>query len=165
MDPREASDPAAAGRRAQLVLALLFLTVLPIFILTHPLPTHVVWLDLTPAAEEPPPPLPAAVAGGEFRLLSTMVLPELPPDEPRRIHKLVLTADGRVVLDGTALDLLGLSRRLNLIEVEDEWVSFEPEPDARYELFAETLAVAKRARIERLQVPSSRFAGAIDGID
>jgi hypothetical protein len=158
--------PASAGRTAQLLLALLLLAVLPAAF-NHPLQQHIVRLDLTPQAEEPPPPLPDAAAGGLPRLSVTLLNDVAPigPLGPGPIHRLVVTADGRMMLDGATLDLIGLRQRLDLIEVEGEWVSFEPDPNARYELFVEALATAKRARIERLQVPAGRYALAIDGVE
>lgn len=153
-------DPAAAGRRAQLLLALLLLSVFPIFLLSIPIQTHSVKIDL-PRLPDAIVPMPEG-SGPPAYLLTTLVLPDLDLEPPRPLHELVLTAQNTVLWNGREVDLAGLRTRLDLIEVRGEWVDFRPEPHARYELFAEVLAVTKRARLERMRLDSRPFREAID---
>jgi biopolymer transport protein ExbD len=146
-------EPAAAGRRAQLLLGLLLPALLPVFLLTFPIQTHSVKLDLPRLAEASAVPFPSdARILAEWRLR----VPEM--DSPRRVHILVVTPDDRALLNGRELDLAGLRGQLDLISVNDgEWVDFRPEPNARYEMFFEVLALTRRARLERLRLDSRSF--------
>jgi biopolymer transport protein ExbD len=153
-------DPAAGGRQAQLLLALLLLSVFPVFILTIPIQTHSVRIDL-PRLPDAIVPMPEGSSPPAY-LLTTMVLPDLDIEPPRRLHELVVTAQDRVLWNGREVDLAGLRDRLNIVEVREEWVDFRPEPYARYELFAEVLAVTKRARLERMRLDSRPFRESID---
>jgi biopolymer transport protein ExbD len=79
------------------------------------------------------------------------------------MHRLELTPADEVLIDGVAVDLVGLRQRLDMIAVSTSaWVDFRPHAHARYELFAEVLAVLKRARIERLRLDGRAFVHAID---
>ena len=153
-------DPAEGGRRAQLVLALLLLSILPVFWLSVPAPTHAVRLDLPPLPDTvmPTNPFPP-----QAYLLTSLMLPN-PSVVPRRIHELVLTAGGKVLLDGRQVDITGLFERLRVIaQREGEWVDLRPDPNVRYELFAEILAVTRRTRLERLRLDNGPFRHALDG--
>jgi biopolymer transport protein ExbD len=153
-------EPAAAGRRAQLLLALFLLCVFPIFLLTIPIQTHSVKIDL-PRLPDAIVPMPARSSPPAY-LLTTMVLPDLGLEPPRPLHELVVTPQNTVLWNGRKIDLAGLRTRLHLIEARGEWVDFRPEPNARYEMFAEILAIAKRARLERMRLDSRPFRGSID---
>jgi biopolymer transport protein ExbD len=163
----EAATPT--GAQAQLILAFLLLALCPIFLLTYPPRTHIVRLDLMQEEEEPPPP--GWKVGGALAF-STMVTPppprlHLPSEHPAAgdpVHTLEVTAEGRILVDGEEVDFTGLRTRLDWIAVEKHWIDYRPDPDARYELFLEVLAVTKRAGLERLRLGHSRFIGAIEGL-
>lgn len=152
-------DPAAGGRQAQLLLALLLLSVFPIFLLHIPIQTHSVKIDL-PRLPDAIVPMPEGSSPPVF-LLTTMVLPDVDIEPPRPIHELVLTAQNTLLWNGREVDLAGLRTRLDIVEVREEWVDFRPEPYARYELFAEILAVTRRARLERMRLDSRPFRESI----
>ncbi|HEU0099441.1 MAG TPA: hypothetical protein VFQ67_11785 [Allosphingosinicella sp.] len=154
-------ETAAPGRRAQLILALLLLSVFPVFFLTIPIQTHSVRLDLPrlPGAIVPAsPPRPDAY------LMTTLAVRRLVGDPERtpRFHELVVTPHETILFDGREVDVRGLAARLGSVEAREEWVDFRPDPNARYELFAEILAMTRRARIERLRLDSRPFRGALD---
>lgn len=152
--------PRGAGARAQLLLALLLMAVAPLCIGYRPYPTHAVKLDLWPSPENPAPAAPPPV--GVFRL-SSLSFPDelinLPP-----LRRVDLTADGRVLADGVAVDLIGLHRRLDMLAVSEarHWVEFRPDPNARYELFVEILAVFKRAMVERIDLDNGPYLRTLD---
>lgn len=151
-------EPAAAGRRAQLLLALLLGALLPVFLLTLPIQTHSLKIDL-PLLPETIVPMPV---GPPAYLLTTFIIPDDDVEPPRPLHELVVTARDRVLLNGREVDLASLRTRLDIIITRDEWVDFRPEPYSRYEIFAEVLAVTKRARLERMRLDSRPFRKAID---
>lgn len=153
-------DAAAAGRRAQLLLALVLLSVFPVFILAIPIQTHSVKIDL-PRLPEAVVPMPERSSPRVY-FFAPVDLPHRDPEPPRPVHDLVLTAQDRVLWNGRHVDLEGLRTRLDIITVRDEWVDFRPEPHARYELFAEVLAVTKRARLDRMRLDSRPFREAVD---
>jgi hypothetical protein len=151
----------AQGARAQLILALLLLSIFPIFWLSVPIQTHAVRIDL-PALPDRIVPTPASRPQAYF--LTSLILPDRPLVPRRWIHKLVITPQEEVLIDGSNVDITGLRQRLDVIEQrEGEWVDLRPDPNARYELFAEILAVIKRARIERLRLDNRAFRGPVDG--
>jgi hypothetical protein len=168
--------PRSAGARAQLLTALLLVAMAPFYMGHHPIQTHALKLDLpsdlgerAAAEADPrasparvPPPSPAVPATGPDGLgvPSTPRYP-LPPPAPRRV---VVTADGRILADGTPVDLIGLSRRLDLLYAAEDapWVELRPDPNARYELFAEVLAVFKRAAVGRLRLDNGRYEHILD---
>jgi biopolymer transport protein ExbD len=147
-----------AGARAQLLLALLLAAVAPFFVIGRPIEQHALRFDLRPLQDWPAAASPAA----EMRPVSLLAAPR-EPQAGSRIHRLVATADGRILVDGSAVDHGGLRERLDSIAVtETEWVDFRPEPDVRYEHFAEILATVKRAHLERLRFDNRRFRDAMD---
>jgi biopolymer transport protein ExbD len=156
-------EPAAAGRRAQLLLALLLLCIFPICFLYVPIRTHSVKVDLPrlpdrivrAAPATPPPPV-------YLRSLPIPPAPDVEPEAPRPFHGLVITSGNALLWNGRKVELAELRSRLDIIETRAEWVDLRPEPNARYELFAEVIAVIKRARIERLRLDSRPFRNAID---
>jgi biopolymer transport protein ExbD len=126
--------PAVQGGRAQLMLTMILVAVLPVTLSNWPRPVHQMTLDLRP--------------------------PE--PDLGVHYHRLDLDPTDRLRFDGEPVELTGLRARLDLAAVNGEGVDFRPDRNARYETFAETLAVMKRARVERLHLDNRRLAGAID---
>lgn len=169
--------PRSAGARAQLLTALLLTAMAPFYMGHHPIQTHSLKLDLPhawelraapapppPRAERPdvPPPPPAVEATGPDGLPVPWT-PSYPPPPPP-LRRVDVTTDGRILADGTPVDLIALYRRLNIVSVAegDQWVELRPEPNARYELFAEVLAVFKRARLERVRLDNAGYERTLD---
>lgn len=151
--------PAAAGRRAQLLLALLLLSVFPAFLLSIPVQTHSVKIELPRLPEAIFPAIPSEP---DAYLMTTLVVPDLDLEPPRRIHELVVTPQDRVLFNGKAVDLTGLRTRLDIVGVREEWVDLRPDPNVRYEMFLEVLAVTRRAGLERLRLDNRPFRGSIE---
>lgn len=70
-------------------------------------------------------------------------------------HELAVARDGTVTLDGAAVDGAALAARLRTIATVGDVLTVRTDPEARYERFAATLGVVKRAGVTRLG-----FAGA-----
>jgi len=105
------------------------LVLLIMFIITIPIQTHAVKIDL-PVNDESQPP---------------------PPIDPER-NKIVITSAGAVLWNGAPVDLVTLRQYLDLtttIRPTPE-LHIQPEPEARYEIVDEVLAVIKRANIESM---------------
>ena len=104
------------------------LVLLIMFIITIPVQSHAVKLDLPQDSQAPPPPI-----------------------EPTK-NKVVVTAAGQILWNGAPVNqeqlrqYLELSQQMNPIPE----LHLQPEPDARYELVDEVLAVTKRAHVEKM---------------
>lgn len=82
-----------------------------------------------------------------------MNLPQAGPVAPSRQvpHELAIARDGAVTLDGAALSGMALSQRLEALARDRRAeLRIRTDASARYEVFAQTLAVVKRAGITRL---------------
>src|ERR1700760_3739995 len=104
------------------------LVLLIMFIITIPIQTHAVKLDLPQNTNSPPPPI-----------------------EPVK-NKVVITAAGQVLWNGTPVDLLTLRQYLDQTQQMNPIpeLHLQPEANARYELVDEVLAVTKRAHVEKM---------------
>lgn len=104
------------------------LVLLIMFIITIPIQTHAVKLDLPQNTNNTPPPI-----------------------EPVK-NKVVITAAGQVLWNGTPVDLITLRQYLDLTQQMNPIpeLHLQPEPNARYELVDEVLAVTKRANVEKM---------------
>jgi biopolymer transport protein ExbD len=104
------------------------LVLLIMFIITIPIQTHAVKLDLPQNTNNTPPPI-----------------------EPVK-NKVVVTGDGRVLWNGNQVDLVTLRQYLDLTQQMNPIpeLHLQPEPNARYELVDEVLAVTKRAHVEKM---------------
>jgi biopolymer transport protein ExbD len=104
------------------------LVLLIMFIITIPIQTHAVKLDLPQNTNSPPPPI-----------------------EPVK-NKVVITAAGQVLWNGTPVDMLTLRQYLDQTQQMNPIpeLHLQPEPNARYELVDEVLAVTKRAHVEKM---------------
>jgi biopolymer transport protein ExbD len=105
------------------------LVLLIMFIITIPIQTHAVKLDLPVDQTNTPPP----------------------PIDPVK-NKVVITAAGQILWNGTPVDPQQLRQYLELsqqIQPIPE-LHLQPEPDARYELVDEVLAITKRAHVEKM---------------
>jgi biopolymer transport protein ExbD len=101
------------------------LVLLIMFIITIPVQTHAVKLDLPQATNSPPPPV-----------------------EPTK-NKIVITAEGQILWNGGAVDLPTLRQYLDVTANMNPTPELHLQPDrlARYELVDEVLAQTKRANI------------------
>ena len=105
------------------------LVLLIMFIITIPIQTHAVKLDLPVDQRNLPPP----------------------PIDPVK-NKVVITAAGQILWNGAPVDqtqlrqYLELSQQMNPIPE----LHLQPEPEARYVLVDEVLAITKRAHVEKM---------------
>ena len=105
------------------------LVLLIMFIITIPIQTHAVKLDLPVDQPNSPPP----------------------PIDPVK-NKVVITAGGEILWNGSPVSQEQLRQYLELsqqIQPIPE-LHLQPEPDAKYVLVDEVLAVTKRARVEKM---------------
>ena len=104
------------------------LVLLIMFIITIPIQTHAVKLDLPQNTNNVPPPI-----------------------EPVK-NKVVITAAGQVLWNGAPVNLVTLRQYLDLTQQMNPIpeLHLQPEPNARYELVDEVLAVTKRAHVEKM---------------
>ena len=105
------------------------LVLLIMFIITIPIQTHAVKLDRPVDQPNSPPP----------------------PIDPVK-NKVVITAQGQILWNGNPVSpeqlrqYLELSQQINPIPE----LHLQPEPEARYELVDEVLAITKRAHVEKM---------------
>jgi biopolymer transport protein ExbD len=115
------------------------LVMLIMLIITIPIQTHAVKLDLPQNNQNNPPP----------------------PVDPVK-NKVVITRTNQVLWNGTPVDLVTLRQYLDLTTTMTPVpeLHLQPEPSARYELVDEVLAVTKRANITAMGfVGNEAYAG------
>ena len=105
------------------------LVLLIMFIITIPPQTHAVKLDLPQDQSNQPPP----------------------PIDPVK-NKIVVTQGGAVLWNGAPVNLVQLRQYLDVTQQMDPIpeLHLQPEPDARYELVDEVLAVTKQAKVSKM---------------
>ncbi|HEX9948459.1 MAG TPA: biopolymer transporter ExbD [Allosphingosinicella sp.] len=105
------------------------LVLLIMFIITIPLQTHAVKLDLPQDQPNNQPP----------------------PIDPVK-NKIVISPQDQVLWNGQPIDLARLRQYLDVTQTMNPVpeLHLQPEPNARYELVDEVLAVTKRARVEKM---------------
>jgi biopolymer transport protein ExbD len=105
------------------------LVLLIMFIITIPIQTHAVKLDLPQDQPNQQPP----------------------PIDPVK-NKIVVTPQDVVLWNGQPIDLVRLRQYLDVTQTMNPVpeLHLQPEPNARYELVDEVLAVTKRARVEKM---------------
>jgi biopolymer transport protein ExbD len=105
------------------------LVLLIMFIITIPIQTHAVKLDLP---QDQPNQTP-------------------PPVDPVK-NKVVITPQGQVLWNGTPIDLVTLRQYLDLTQQMNPIpeLHLQPDPNARYELVDQVLAVTKRAHVDKM---------------
>ncbi|MGZ8287083.1 MAG: ExbD/TolR family protein [Allosphingosinicella sp.] len=105
------------------------LVLLIMFIITIPLQTHAVKLDLPQDQPNQQPP----------------------PIDPVK-NKIVITPQDQIMWNGAPIDLVRLRQYLDVTQTMNPVpeLHLQPEPTARYELVDEVLAVTKRARVEKM---------------
>jgi biopolymer transport protein ExbD len=132
MTMQTTSDNAAAEPMIDInttPLIDVMLVLLIMLIITIPVQSHAVKLDLPINQENQPPP----------------------PVDPVK-NKVVVTQQGAILWNGTPVSkpqlrqYLDISQQMNPIPE----LHLQPEPNARYELVDEVLAVTKRARVEKM---------------
>ena len=122
----ESTEPMMDINTTPLIDVMLVLLIM--FIITIPVQTHAVKLDLPQATDAPPPPV-----------------------EPQK-NKIVVTADGQILWNGAPVDLLTLRQYLNQTQVMNPIpeLHIRPAQDARYEIVDSVLAVTKRANVTKM---------------
>ena len=105
------------------------LVLLIMFIITIPIQTHAVKLDLPVDQNNPNPP----------------------PVDPVK-NKIVIEPTGVVLWNGTPVDPVTLRQYLDITTTMTPTpeLHLQPHPDARYEDVDEVLAITKRARVEKM---------------
>jgi len=103
----------------------IMLVLLIMFIITIPVQTHAVKLDLPQQQNTPPPPV-----------------------DPIK-NKIVIMPNDAVLWNGAPVDLVTLRQYLDITTTmrPTPELHLQPHPDARYEMVDEVLAVTKRANI------------------
>ena len=123
----EAGEPMMEINTTPLIDVMLVMIIM--LIITIPPQTHAVKLDLPQNTPNDTPP----------------------PIDPIK-NKVVVTADGQVLWNGAAVDLqqlrvfLEASQQINPVPE----LHLQPEPNARYELVDEVLAVTKQAKVSKM---------------
>jgi biopolymer transport protein ExbD len=104
------------------------LVLLIMFIITIPIQTHAVKLDLPQNNNNVTPPI-----------------------DPVK-NKVVITTAGQVLWNGAPVDLITLRQYLDLTQQMNPIpeLHLQPEPTARYDLVDQVLAVTKRAHVEKM---------------
>jgi biopolymer transport protein ExbD len=118
----ESSEPMMDINTTPLIDVMLVLLIM--FIITIPVQTHAVKLDLPQNQQNQTPP----------------------PIDPVK-NKIVITPQGAVLWNGTPVDLVRLRQYLDITTTMTPVpeLHLQPDPEARYELVDEVLAVTKRA--------------------
>ena len=129
------AEPMMEINTTPLIDVLLVLIIM--LIITIPPQTHAVKLDLPQDQNTPPPPV-----------------------DPIK-NKLVVTAPGVILWNGTPVSLAQLRTYLDVTQQMNPVpeLHLQPEPNARYELVDEVLAVTKRAKVSKMGfVGNEQFA-------
>ena len=119
----ESAEPMMEINTTPLIDVMLVLLIM--IIMTIPIQTHAVKLDLPQNQNTTPPPI-----------------------EPTK-NKVVITPDGQVLWNGVPVNLTTLRQYLDLTTTMRPVpeLHLQPDPQARYELVDEVLAVTKRAQV------------------
>jgi biopolymer transport protein ExbD len=122
----DAGEPMMEINTTPLIDVMLVLLIM--FIITIPIQTHAVKLDLPQNTNTPPPP----------------ILPQK--------NIVVVTAQGQVLWNGTPVSMQQLRQYLDTTQQMNPVpeLHLQPEATARYELVDEVLAVTKRAHVQKM---------------
>jgi biopolymer transport protein ExbD len=123
----ESSEPMMDINTTPLIDVMLVLLIM--FIITIPVQSHAVKLDLPVNQPNQPPP----------------------PIDPVK-NKIVVMPDNSVLWNGAPVDLVTLRQYLDLTTTMTPTpeLHLQPHPEARYEMVDEVLAVTKRANVEAM---------------
>ncbi|RVT91253.1 ExbD/TolR family protein [Sphingomonas crocodyli] len=116
------------------------LVLLIMFIITIPIQTHAVKLDLPVDSKDAPPPIVDPVK-----------------------NKVTIDPAGTIFWNGSAIDLIRLRQYLDITQQMNPVpeLHLQPDPQARYVVVDEVLAVTKRANVEKMGfVGNEAYAGA-----
>ena len=121
-----AGEPIMDINTTPLIDVLLVLLIM--FIITIPIQTHAVKLDLPQSDGSPPPPV-----------------------DPIK-NKVVITAGGALLWNGAPVNTDQLRQYLEVSQQMDPLpeLHLQPEPNARYETVDQVLAITKQARVEKM---------------
>ena len=119
----ESAEPMMEINTTPLIDVMLVLLIM--IIMTIPVQSHAVKLDLPQNSQSTPPPI-----------------------DPVK-NKIVITPQGQVLWNGTPVTLTTLRQYLDLTTTMNPVpeLHLQPDPQARYELVDEVLAVTKRAQV------------------
>jgi biopolymer transport protein ExbD len=122
-----AGEPMMEINTTPLIDVMLVLLIM--LIITIPPQTHAVKLDLPQDSQNNPPP----------------------PVDPVK-NKVVVTAAGQVLWNGAPVNLVQLRQYLDVTQQMDPVpeLHLQPEPNARYELVDQVLAVTKQAKVTKM---------------
>jgi biopolymer transport protein ExbD len=122
----QAGEPIMDINTTPLIDVLLVLLIM--FIITIPIQTHAVKLDLPQNSEAPPPPV-----------------------DPIK-NKIVITASGQTLWNGVGVNSQQLRQYLEVSQQMDPLpeLHLQPEPTARYETVDQVLAITKLAKVEKM---------------
>ena len=117
-------DPMMDINTTPLIDVMLVLLIM--FIITIPIQTHAVKLDLPQDSQNNEPP----------------------PIDPVK-NKIVITGNGQILWNGAPVNPVQLRQYLNITTTMTPVpeLHLQPEPEARYELVDEVLAITKRANV------------------
>ena len=123
----ESAEPMMEINTTPLIDVMLVLLIM--FIITIPIQTHAVKLDLPVNQPNQTPP----------------------PVDPVK-NKVVITAAGALLWNGTPVNQQQLRQYLDISQQMNPLpeLHLQPEPTARYELVDEVLAITKQARVEKM---------------
>jgi len=123
----EAAEPMIDMNMTPLIDVLLVLLIM--FIITIPPQTHAVKLDLPQDSSNNPPP----------------------PIDPVK-NKIVVTQAGAVLWNGAPVNLTQLRQYLDVTQQMDPVpeLHLQPEPEARYVVVDDVLAVTKQAKVSKM---------------
>ena len=123
----ESGEPMMDINTTPLIDVMLVLLIM--FIITIPPQTHAVKLDLPQDQSNQPPP----------------------PVDPVK-NKIVITQAGAVLWNGAPVNLTQLRQYLDVTQQMDPIpeLHLQPEPEARYEMVDEVLAVTKQAKVSKM---------------
>ena len=121
------AEPMVDMNMTPLIDVLLVLLIM--FIITIPPQTHAVKLDLPQDSSDQPPP----------------------PIDPVK-NKIVVTQAGAILWNGAPVNLVQLRQYLDVTQQMDPVpeLHLQPEPEARYEVVDEVLAVTKAAKVSKM---------------
>jgi biopolymer transport protein ExbD len=122
----QAGEPIMDINTTPLIDVLLVLLIM--FIITIPIQTHAVKLDLPQNSEAPPPPV-----------------------DPIK-NKIVITESGQTLWNGVGVNSQQLRQYLEVSQQMDPLpeLHLQPEPTARYETVDQVLAITKQAKVEKM---------------
>jgi hypothetical protein len=158
--------PGAAGARAQLILAFVLAILLATLGLQFvPLQAHAVRLDFAvprPGMEALDWAAPSRFPQGAPRTAIDDRAPFLLPLGPG--HRVEIEPAGTLLFDGCPVDMLTLRVEVDALNIAEPagWVDLRPDPEARYEIVDDVLAILARAHVERFRLDTRHFAAAID---